>query len=88
MMMLLRFAGVTLPGKLDEGVVAWHPPSLAAQGLLLGAARGARTVYLPWSQVRRKNARLRTLARSKWGHRRNKSAKARTRRLHANTCCL
>jgi NAD(P)-dependent dehydrogenase (short-subunit alcohol dehydrogenase family) len=39
-------------GKLDEGAVAWHPPSQAASGLLLGCARGLRTVYVPWSQTR------------------------------------
>ena len=91
---LLR-GGVATPGKLDEGVVAWHPPSLAAQGLLLGAARGERTVYVPWSQVRifmMFNGRRYALSRRGAGAGASSSARSAKTRTHgaphANTHCL
>mmetsp|Transcript_8106 Transcript_8106/g.20223 ORF Transcript_8106/g.20223 Transcript_8106/m.20223 type:complete len:325 (-) Transcript_8106:49-1023(-) len=37
---------------LDEGIVQWWPPADAAEALLKAAARGWKTVYTPWQQVR------------------------------------
>lgn len=39
-------------GLLDDGLIVWHPPAVAAEGLLTAGARRWRQVFVPWSQTR------------------------------------
>ena len=39
-------------GLLDEGLIVWHPPVVAAEGLLTAGARRWRQVFVPWEQTR------------------------------------